>query len=456
MADATASAAGFDARFDWPAERVAAYRRAALRRVVGTAATRSPWHAERLARVEPGAVDEEHLADLPVMTKDDLMDHFDEIVTDRRLTLQLVEAHLERLVDDAYLLGRYHAVASGGSTGRRGVFVYDWDGWTAFYLATVRPLLRAWASTPDGDGDGNAPVMATIAAERASHMTGAVFQTFSGARLPVHRFPITRPIPEIVSGLNQTQPTILGGYASALWSLSHEARAGRLRIRPRLVVSGSEPLLPEVRAGLEETWGVPVLNRWGASEGGVLAASCDRGAGMHLSDDLVIIEPVDEAGRPVPPGTGSAKVLLTNLADTTLPLIRYELTDEVTVLDEPCPCGSSFRRIDDIHGRLDETFRYGAIDVHPHLFRSPLGSRPTVLEYQVRQTSRGAVLALHCGGPVDLDQLRLEITASLTGLGLRDPEVVVMTVETLDRQATGKLRRFVPLALSTTIPEVTT
>ncbi|HZQ79239.1 MAG TPA: hypothetical protein VFE55_18045 [Acidimicrobiia bacterium] len=446
VAEAREEAPDFLARPDWPAERLADHRRACLRRVIAAAVQGSPWHRRRLAGIDPAAVDEEALADLPIMTKDHLMGHFDEIVTDRRLTLDVVDSHLEGLTGDAYLLGRYHAVASGGSTGRRGVFVYDWDDWKMCYLATVRPVLREWSSDPALAA--TPPVMVTISAANASHVTGAVFQTFRDAALTVHRLPVTMPRDEIVAGLNALQPTILGGYASALHPLTAEVDAGRLRISPRLVVTGSEPLLPEIRAGLEQTWRVPVLNRWGASEGGVLAASCARRGGMHVSDDLVVIEPVDAAGAPVPAGVRSAKVLVTSLTNTTIPLIRYELTDEVTRLAEPCVCGSCFGSVDDIQGRLDDTFYFGGVAAHPHVFRSPLGRRPNIVEYQVRQTPAGAAVAVRCTGAVDLDALRDDIAAALEQLGVRAPEIVVTAVDGLDRQTTGKLRRFVPLTAS--------
>lgn len=74
---------------------------------------------------------------------------------------------------------------------------------------------------------------------------------------------------------------------------------------------------------------------------------------MHLSEDVAIFEPVDGDGRPVPPGTRATKMYITKLYNHVQPLIRYELTDEVTLIDEPCPCGCAMRRIDDIEGRSD-------------------------------------------------------------------------------------------------------
>src|SRR5205823_1357780 len=164
-----------------------------------------------------------------------------------------------------------------------------------------------------------------------THATAAFNRTFTGPQLTAVRFPVSLPIEEIVAGLNETQPTFLHAYPSALHVLAAEAAAGRLRIRPKRVTASSEPLLPEIRAAAEAVWGVPVGNLWGCSEGGPVGVSCDEGV-VHLSEDLMIVEPVDEHDQPVPPGQRAAKLLLTNLYNTALPLIRYELTDELMVL----------------------------------------------------------------------------------------------------------------------------
>ncbi|HEV8623389.1 MAG TPA: phenylacetate--CoA ligase family protein [Acidimicrobiia bacterium] len=443
VADAMANLPGQVERLGWSAERLAAYRREALRLLVGTAQIRSPWHRRRLAGVDPDRLDEAGLAALPVMTKDDLMGNFDDIVTDPQVRLDVIETHLEGLAEDAYLLGRYHAVASGGSSGRRGVFVYDWDEWTLFYLGIARYEL--WLQQKEQEEHPGPVVLAAVAAGRASHASKAMFQTFSSPTQVVRPLPVTLPLDEIVAGLNQIQPDVLMSYPSALLGLAHEAAAGRLRISPRRIRVGAEPLLPEIRLAAEQTWGVPVLNCYGASEAGGMGISCGEGPGLHLVEDLVIVEPVDDEGRPVGPGERSTKLYVTNLYNTTLPLIRYELTDELTLTGEPCPCGSVHRVIADPQGRLDETFRYGDLAVHPLVFRSPLGLRRHIVEYQVHQTSRGADVAVCCTGLVDLDALRAELVGKLSAVGLRAAEVTVTPVDHLARQDTGKLKRFIPL-----------
>jgi phenylacetate-coenzyme A ligase PaaK-like adenylate-forming protein len=146
--------------------------------------------------------------------------------------------------------------------------------------------------------------------------------------------------------------------------------------------------------------------------------------------------------------TGSAKVYLTNLYNPALPLIRYEITDEVTLLEDPCPCGSAHRLVEDIQGRLDDTFFYPGLGaVHPHVFRSRLGREHGIVEYQVRQTARGAAIAIRCRGKVDFASLQADIAFYLARLGLENPEVSGEPVESLDRHSSGKLKRFVPLAV---------
>jgi phenylacetate-coenzyme A ligase PaaK-like adenylate-forming protein len=451
QAEMAAQAPEAMARLTWPAERLAEHRVAGLRRLLRVAVATSPWHRKRLAGLDPDEVDEATLGQLPVMTKDDLMDSFDEIVTDPRLTLDVVNAHLAALTTDGYLFDRYHAVASGGSSGRRGVFVYDWEGWATCFWTHLRHVFRALEGDPTLRG--LPPRMAMVAAATPTHMTSALPRTFANPRLEVVPCPVTWPVADIVAGLNSAQPTLLVGFPSALHVLTAEAAAGRLHIAPAWVLTTSEPLLPETRAALETTFAVPVSNWYGTSEAGGSGAPCRQGPWLHLADDLMITEPVDAAGAPVAPGVRSERLFLTNLYNTALPLVRYEITDQVTVLPDagPCPCGSTHRRIADPYGRADDVFDYDVgtgtkLRVHPHVFRSPLSRRAGIVEYQVHQTRRGAEIAIRCAGPVDLPALESEVARGLSALGLPEPAVTVRPVDAIPRQSSGKLRRFVPCA----------
>jgi phenylacetate-CoA ligase len=447
VADGLALAPRLIEQLSWPAERLAAHRVRQLRELVRHATERSPWYRKRLSGVDIDRLDETTLAELPVLTKTELMEHFNDIVTDSRLSLAALEAHLSTVETGSYLLGRYTALTSGGSSGQRAVFVYDWDAFAVFWLTCYRTLLRARDSYPDLAG--RPAVMASVTAAHFSHATAAMARTFSNPRMTAVRLPVTLRTEEIVAGLNEIQPDFMTVYPSVLHALAHEAAEGRLRIAPRQVLAGAEPLLPEIRAAAEQAWGVTVINIYGTSEGGGTAVGCDRGS-THISEDQLIIEPVDLDGQPVPPGLRSAKIYLTNLYNPVLPLIRYEITDEVTVLPGPCPCGSAHRRIADVQGRLDDVFIYQGRRVHPHLFRTALSREANVVEYQVRQTPAGAAITVRCTAPASLDRLRDRVAAALAQAGLERPEVTVEAVDRFERPGgPAKLKRFIPLDLVT-------
>ena len=433
------------ARLEWPRERIAAERDLRLRHLIGIARERSPWHHDRLADVDVGTFSVSQLAELAPMTKTDLLTHFDDIVTDQRLSLGLVEAHLGALTSDGYLLGEHHAIASGGSSGQRGVYVYDWAGWATYYLSAARHITSDRLRDPVLAA---APrVEAVIAADKPAHASSALYQTFSNPAITSVRIPISLPMSEIVARLNDLRPTALRGYPSALDLLGFEARAGRLRIAPLRLRCVGEAILPEVRDRLEQTWNVPVHSQWVASETGTLGYSCLRGRGLHLNDDLVIVEPVDGEGRSIPPGQASTKVYVTNLYNTLLPLIRFEVTDEITVLEGACLCGCAHTPIEDVFGRLDDSLIYpGGLTVHPIVVRSPLGRQRNIAEYQVHQTPHGIKVLFRPVGEVDLQAVRAELVAGLAAVGLADPEVLLIPVTHIELQATGKLKRFVPLA----------
>ena len=199
---------------------------------------------------------------------------------------------------------------------------------------------------------------------------------------------------------------------------------------------------------MERAWGARVGGTYGTSEGCVTGIGCFEGEGMHLTEDLLIIEPVDELGRAVEAGETSAKIYLTNLFNPALPLIRYEITDQLRVLPGTCPCGCAFVRVADIQGRLDHVFTYdGDIVIHPHVFRSPLSREPEIVEYQVRQTPRGADIAVRMSGDVDLQALRATIAEHVAKAGLARAEISIKSVPAIERTSAGKLTRFVPLSV---------
>jgi phenylacetate-coenzyme A ligase PaaK-like adenylate-forming protein len=130
-------------RLSWTAEQIRAERQRALRETLAHAKANSSWHASRLSRIEPDTFTEADLQALPIMTKTDVMTHWDAIVTDRRLTLAGCNAHIAAKLNgtckDYYYLGEYQVIATGGSSGWRGVFPWSWDEFVDIACVTFRP-----------------------------------------------------------------------------------------------------------------------------------------------------------------------------------------------------------------------------------------------------------------------------------------------------------------------------
>jgi phenylacetate-CoA ligase len=226
-------------RMRWDRGRIQCHQRDQLRRLLDEAIASSPFHARRLRGMDPTRFELADLASLPTMTKTEMMANLDEVFSDRRLTRAAVEAHLGGTGDEpSYLLGEYVALASGGSSGKRGLFVFDRLAAVDYTLGLVRAgiarLLAAGGPPPGG------ATMALVAAGSAIHATRALPVIFSGGMLSITSIPVTQPLANIVDRLNDLQPLMLQGYPSVLGLLAEEQLAGRLRISPRTVSGGSE------------------------------------------------------------------------------------------------------------------------------------------------------------------------------------------------------------------------
>ncbi len=432
-------------RLSWSAERIESAQRDGLRRLLAHAVTHSPFHRRRLAGTGVASIEPGDLASLPVMTKADMMTAIDDVFTDRRLRLAAIEQALAATGDQPVpVLGRYMVLATGGSTGQRGVFVYDHAGKAGFIVSVIRPLLARLAAA-GGIPVGGLP-MAMVGAASAVHATGAAAAETVGTDMPLHVLPVpvTLPWQQIVDRLNTLQAPCLIGYASALARLAAEQRAHRLHLAPKAIISTAETLPPEARAEITAAFGIPVINSFGSTEG-LMGTSAPGGDVLMFNSDMCIAELVDADNRPVRPGVPSAKVLVTNLYNLAQPLIRYELAD--SFVREPSAAGPG-HLLARVQGRADEVFNYQAGDLHPHVIRSVMVRSPEVADYQVRQTPTGIEAdIIAASGGASTEALRRQLADALAHGGLGQLDVTVRIAGDLPRCAgSEKIRRFIPLS----------
>jgi phenylacetate-CoA ligase len=436
--------AGLPAHFQrlrWTSDQLRDWQRGRLRRLLATAIRHSEFHARRLRGIDAARFELADLPSLPVMTKTQMMAHFDELISARLLTREAAEGALAATrAEPRPLPGGFMCMATGGSSGQRGIFAYDPASVAEFVSLIFRTRLAALgvAATP---GPVPEVTFAMVGASSAVHGTVFVPSMLAGSPVTFVNIPVTRPVPEIARRLNELQPDGLFGYPSMLARLAAEQRAGHLEIAPRLVNCTAETLLPEFRAAIRQAFGAPIFNTFATTEGLVGSSGPDDPA-ITLASDSCIVELVDAAGQPVPPGTASAKVLVTNLYNHLQPLIRYELNDSFTRQPDAASHGRLRVRVE---GRADEILHYADADVHPLVLRSTLLAHPDVLDYQARQTARGVIVHVLLERETSLAPLRERLRAALAQAGLADPEVTVDAVAALPRHPqTGKLRRVIP------------
>jgi phenylacetate-CoA ligase len=428
------------ARLDWPRERIERHRTERLRALLGWARERSPFHAARTGEVDPATATVEDLARLPVMTKREAQEEWDAIVT----TPGLDRAGAERVLAEqqwfSYTQQGHQVFSSGGSSGVRGVYVWDWEQYVTLACLAWRWQVRADRAA----GVGGPARLAVLSAGGPPHASTPLFDVATDPATETVVIPAAAPFDDVLKAVADVRPTALVGYASVIGRLARATLAGEIDVRPVRVSTNSEPLTEEDRVAIGAAWGAPVHNLWGSTEIGVQAVGCGSGDGLHISEDEVVLERVDAEGRPVGPDEPAARTLATGLGGRTFPFVRYDLGDEVTLLPGTCPCGSAMPRVAAVAGRRDDDFRYGGLLVPASAFRYVLGTDPLISEYQVHQTAPGADV-LVVGSP-DVPAVTAALVAALLPYGMPDAEITVRVVDRIPRNAaTGKLSRFVPL-----------
>jgi phenylacetate-CoA ligase len=378
-------------------------QRARLTAMIAFVRARSPFYERRYGYLPDPVPD---LQSLPPVTKQELMENFDEWMTDPAVTRDGVERFIaDRNLIGARYMGRYIVFATSGTTGRPAVFVHD-RGAASVYLAlaVVRRLLPLLSlRTLMSYLRGRSRTAAIVAT--GGHFTSSVIDALARRRFPHlcgrnRTFSLLAPLPDLVRELNGFRPAILGSYPTAMAVLAGEQMAGTLGIAPALVLTGAEWLSPANRERISSAFQCPVRDTYAASEFMGIAFDCERGR-LHLNADWLVLEPVDKEYRPVPPGKASYTTLLTNLANRVQPIVRYDLGDSVTEIPGPCPCGSPLSTIQ-VEGRRDEIL----------IFRSSMGETipllPMALATVVEETPGVGSYQLLQTGPAHLS-IRLEV-----------------------------------------------
>jgi phenylacetate-CoA ligase len=420
------------ARDGWSRDRLLDHQQDELRKLIRYAVGRSAYYREALgAEAAEGDV---RLDELPTLPKRLLMEQFNRVVTDPRLRLEDVETHLVGSTPAALLLGDYHVFATSGTSGLRGVFVQTRAEFGFWVAACLRALTRF--------GISRGTRVVAIGAPGPLHITKKLFVALAGPSEGVPELTVTTPLPQLVEALNRRQPEAILTHASVAGLLAELQLQSRLGIEPRCVVVSSEVLSEDVKTRIRAAWGIQPFEVYASTEALVLASGSPEQVGLHVSEDLLVLEVVDERNRPVPAGAPGYKVLVTNLVNRALPLIRYEISDSVTVASGPDPSDRPYTRLARVDGRDDDILhlpavRGGSVPVYPHRLRAPFASLPDVLQYQIlhgESRLRVRVVLRQAAGPDTPAVVREALRTVVEEAGAVPPAIEVEPVSEIERE----------------------
>ncbi len=148
-------------------------------------------------------------------------------------------------------------------------------------------------------------------------------------------------------------PSLLFGHAHSLHLFATYLKAKRpnAAIRPRAIISSCMVLHDWERLAIEEVFQCPVTNRYGCEEVSLIACQCDRHEGLHVNADGIYLEVLRPDGTPCPTGEPGA-IVVTDLVNRAMPMIRYQVGDMGVLADRQCPCGRGLPLLEKIEGRV--------------------------------------------------------------------------------------------------------
>jgi phenylacetate-CoA ligase len=312
---------------------VAARQWAAAKRILDHAYRRTTFWRERLDAVDLTPDDirsPDGFRQIPLLTKADLRTQFGSMLASGYSTKQLLRKRtsgstgiaVEVLVDDEALQHQRACTLRAD----------EWSGWrrgerVAQLWGDPGSLHRGWRGR-----------LRRALLDRATYLD----------TLAIDEQSLTR----FAESLEQRPPSLLLGHAHSLYLFAKFLSEHRPpRWRPRGIISAAMVLHDWERQEIERVFNCPVTNRYGCEEVSLIACQCERHCGLHINSDGVYVEILRADGSPAAPGEAGA-VVVTDLTNQAMPILRYQIGDMAVLASEPCACGRGLPLLERVEGRI--------------------------------------------------------------------------------------------------------
>jgi phenylacetate-CoA ligase len=271
------------------------------------------------------------------------------------LTKELLRTHQKELISKDYINRKWYYNFSGGSTGEPTMFIQDhtYDKW---FTASNKYYYQDMLDTDESN-------------VKKIHLWGSPQDLFEGSigfknkminwftnTLTLNSFKMTEiDMKSYIKSINMYKPYLIRGYAGALYELAKFSEKNLLNIyKTKKLVCSAETLTSDMREKIESVFGTKLYNFYGSREIATLAGECKDGL-IHIFSFNNYIEIIDRDNKPVIEDQ-VGRIIVTNLHNYSMPLIRYEIGDLAVIGPKNCNCGNFLPCIKEISGRLEEQF----------------------------------------------------------------------------------------------------
>lgn len=313
-----------------PEEVLSERQRQGVMRLLEHASRNNRFYRERFdsAGVDAKAITSlQELARIPILTKEE------------------VRANAGAMISDGYDRERLMRMKTGGSTGRslevflteecselRNALARRHDRWSGWEVG--EPVAAVW---------GNVTAPATAGEWLRQRL---LYPCISLDTMAVTE----EAVLEFARQWRRTRPTLLFGHAHSIFVLARYLDSLGIALTPRAIIATSMMLAPHERKVIESVLGVPVTDRYGCEEVSLIASECERHEGMHLNIEHLVVEFVTDSGAPAAPGE-TGRIVVTDLVNLAMPLIRYDVGDLGVPSRRKCPCGRTLPLMERVMGR---------------------------------------------------------------------------------------------------------
>ncbi len=353
----------------------------------------------------------------------------------------IVRSAGESILSTEFAKETLHNSATSGSTGAPVLFYMTYDNWCLRMAVKYRSedFIGKPLGTPTTMIWGHKPGQT-----RSARFKSSLYWAFQNYQF-ISAFDIgEEALVDALASIRRFGARFVESYVTVVYLMARLVAKYRLE-PPRLdgIIAGAERLYDFQKEEIERSFRCPVFNRYGCTEFSNVAVECETREGLHINVDNLWVEVVDDDDRPVTNALGD--IVITDLANRAMPLIRYKIGDKAVMTDDLCSCGRTFPMLRNIVGRVSDTLRMAdGTEIHDMYFLWKLSRAPGLVRFRVVQDTPAHIrVEIEHDGAVDRATTSRWIDDALADLAGRGVAHDIEYVGSIPLTGAGKMRFFV-------------